>query len=82
MKNVQSNTQKRKTTNDGKNRITKARKKSDHLEKRKIINAESIKQTEMKEKIKKEYLKRTMKLLKTKLLSRILLQRDKHLGYH
>ena len=35
-----------------------------------VLEADTIKQVETKEKIKKEYLKRTRKLLKTKLYSR------------
>ena len=44
-----------------------------------ILEADIIKQEEMKEKIKKEYLKRTRKLLEIKLYSRD--QRDKYLRY-
>ena len=39
-----------------------------------ILEADTIKQVEMKEKIKKEYLRRTRKLLKTKLSSRNLIK--------
>ena len=39
-----------------------------------ILEAETIKQVEMKEKIKKEYLRRTRKLLETKLCSRHLIK--------
>ena len=39
-----------------------------------ILETDSIKQVEMKEKIKKEYLRRTRKLLETKLYSRNLIK--------
>ena len=39
-----------------------------------ILEVDTIKQVEMKDKIKKEYLKRTRKLLETKLCSRILIK--------
>ena len=39
-----------------------------------ILEADTIKQVEIKEKIRKEYLRRTRKLLKTKLSSRILIK--------
>ena len=39
-----------------------------------ILEADTIKQVEMKEKIQKEYLRRTRKLLKTKLNSRNLIK--------
>ena len=39
-----------------------------------ILEADTIKQVGMKEKIKKEYLKRTRKLLETKLYNRNLLK--------
>ena len=39
-----------------------------------ILEADTIKQVEMKEKIKKEYLRRTRKLLETKLCSRNLVK--------
>ena len=39
-----------------------------------ILEADTIKQVEIKEKIKKEYLRRTRKLLKTKLYSRNLIK--------
>ena len=39
-----------------------------------ILEADTIKQVEMKEKIQKEYLKRTRKLLETKLCSRNLIK--------
>ena len=39
-----------------------------------ILNADTIKQVEMKEKIKKEYLRRTRKLLETNLSSRFLIK--------
>ena len=39
-----------------------------------ILEADTIKQAEMKEKIKKEYLRRTRKLFKTKLYSRNLVK--------
>ena len=45
-----------------------------------ILEADTIKQPEMKEKIKKEYLKRTRKLLEIKLYNRNHNQKDKHLG--
>ena len=40
-----------------------------------ILEADTIKQVEMKEKIKKEYLRRSGKLLETKLYSRNLIKR-------
>ena len=40
-----------------------------------MLEADTIKQVEMKEKIKKEYLKRTRKLLETKLYSSNLIKR-------
>ena len=39
-----------------------------------ILEADTIKQVEMKDKIQKEYLRRTRKLLKTKLSGRILIK--------
>ena len=39
-----------------------------------ILKADTIKQVEIKEKIKKEYLRRTRKLLETKLCSRSLIK--------
>ena len=39
-----------------------------------ILEADTIKQVEMKDKIKKEYLRRTRKLLETKLCSRNLIK--------
>ena len=56
------------------------KKKSEHSEKKKnykyleILEADAIKQVEMKEKVKKEYLRRIRKLLKTKLYSRNLIK--------
>ena len=43
-----------------------------------ILEADTIKQAEMKEKIQKEYLRRTRKLLETKLNSRNLIKRNKY----
>ena len=40
-----------------------------------ILEADTIKQVEMKEKVQKEYLRRTRKLLETKLKSRNLIKR-------
>ena len=45
-----------------------------------ILDADSIKQAEMKDKIQKEYLRRTRKLLETKLTRRNLIKRNKYLG--
>ena len=45
-----------------------------------ILEADTTKQLEMKEKIKKEYLRRTRKLLKTKLYSRNFKKMKKTLG--
>ena len=64
------------TTHDGRNRMTKS---IDHNEKEtykylEILEADTIKQQEMKEKIQKEYLRRTRKLIKTKLNSRKLVK--------
>ena len=44
-----------------------------------ILEADTLKQVEMKEKIKKEYLRRTRKLLKTTILQKPY-QRNKYLG--
>ena len=46
-----------------------------------ILEADTIKQVEIKEKIKKDYLRRTRKLLETKLYDRNL-RKNKHLGCH
>ena len=45
-----------------------------------MLEADTIKQVEMKEGIKKEYLKRTRKLPQTKLFNRNLIKRDKYQG--
>ena len=45
-----------------------------------ILEADTIKQVEMKDKIQKEYLRRTWKLLETKLSSRNLIKRNIYLG--
>ena len=45
-----------------------------------VLEADTIKQVELKEKIKKEYLKRTKKLLETKLCSRNFYQRNEYRG--
>ena len=45
-----------------------------------ILEAETIKQVEMKDKIRKEYLRRTRKLLETKILPQKPHQRNKYLG--
>ena len=45
-----------------------------------ILEADTIKQVEMKEKIKKEYLRRTKKTTWDKTLLQELCQRDKYLG--
>ena len=45
-----------------------------------ILEADTIKQVEMKEKIQKEYLRRTRKLLETKLSSRKHIKGNKYLG--
>ena len=45
-----------------------------------ILEADAIKQVEMKEKNKKEYLRRTRKLLENKLYGKKSHQRDKHLS--
>ena len=45
-----------------------------------ILEADTIKQVQMKDTIRKEYLGRTRKLLETKLSSRNLIRRNKHLG--
>ena len=45
-----------------------------------IWEAENVKQERIKDKIKKEYLRRTRKLLETKLSSRNLIKRNKHQG--
>ena len=71
-----ANNEKWKTTND-KIEQSNQEKNSMCVEKEtylRILEADIIKQAEMKEKIKKEYLKRTKKLLKTKLYSRNLIK--------
>ena len=45
-----------------------------------ILEVSTIKQVEMIEKVLKEYLRRTRKLLKTKLYGKKLYQRNKYLG--
>ena len=70
-----ANYEKRKTTHDEKNRITKSRKKSRDLKKRNITHtweADTIKQL-LKEKMRKEYLWLTRMLLETELYSRNLI---------
>ena len=54
---------------DGKSQTTKSREKNTYKYLG-ILEANTIKQVEMKEKIKKEYLRRTRKLLETKLYCR------------
>ena len=54
-------------THNRTNRTTKSRKKSERSEKRKPINTDIMKQLEMKEKMEKGYLRRTRKILETKL---------------
>ena len=46
-----------------------------------ILEADTIKQVQMKDLIRKEYLRRTRKLLETKLSSRNLIKRNKYLSY-
>ena len=75
-----ANNEKWKTTNDRRNRTTKSRKirmppKKEMYEYLGILEADTIKKVEMKEKIKKEYIRRTRKLLKTKVYSRNLIKR-------
>ena len=70
---------KRQMTSDGGNGITKSRTKLERSVKgnykyKGILKADTIKQEEMKEKIKKEYFRRTKKLLETKLYSRNLIK--------
>ena len=57
--------------NQEKIRIPREKETSKYLG---ILEADTIKQVEMKEKIKKEYLRRTRKLLETKLYSRNLIK--------
>ena len=45
-----------------------------------ILDADTIKQVQMKDMIRKEYLRRTRKLLETKLSSRNLIKGKKYLG--
>ena len=45
-----------------------------------IVEADTIKQVEMKDKIQKEYIRRTRKLLETKFSSRNLIKGKKYLG--
>ena len=45
-----------------------------------MLEAETIKQVKMKEKTWKQYLRRTRKLLKNRLYSKKVLERNKHLG--
>ena len=63
--------EKRRTTHDRRNRTIKSRKTHKHLG---ILDADAIKQVEMKENIKKEYLRITRKLHVTKLDSRNLVK--------
>ena len=75
-----ANNEKRNTTHDERNGITKPRKIRMLSEKESnkyfgILEADIIKQVKVKEKIKKEYLRRTRKLLETKLYSRNLIKR-------
>ena len=63
-----ANNEKRETTHDRKNRTTKSRKIREPGEKETckylgILEAEIINQVKMKEKIEREYLRRTRKLL-------------------
>ena len=57
--------------NQDKNRTLEEKETNEYLG---ILEADTIKQGEMKEKIKKEYLKRTRKLLETKVCSRNLIK--------
>ena len=65
-----ANNEKWQTTRNEKSRTTK----SSGLQILGILEADTIKQQEMKEKIKKEYLRRARKLLETKLYSRNLVK--------
>ena len=64
-------TERMELTNQEKNQIIQRKGKSKIL---KILKVDTIKQAEMKEKKKKEYLRRTRKLLETKLYSRNLIK--------
>ena len=72
--------EKRKTANGGRNGITKWRKirtvqEMENYKYLGILEANAMKHTEMKEKIKKEYFGRTRKQLETKLRRRNLIKR-------
>ena len=71
--------EKRETTQDRRNRNTKSRKirtlGEETYKYLGILEADTIKQMEMKEKITKGYLRRTRKLLETKLCSKNLIKR-------
>ena len=74
-----ANNKKRQTTPYGRNKTTKLKKIRTLREKEtykylEILEADTIKQVEIKEKIKKEYLGRTRKLLERKLNSRNLIK--------
>ena len=72
--------EKSQTTSNWRNGTTKSRKKNWTLGEKEtykywgILEANTIRQVEMKEKIKKEYLRRTRKLLETKLSTRNLIK--------
>ena len=71
--------EKRQTTPDGRSQIDKSRKNRTLGEKETykysgIFEADTIKQVEMKEDIKKAYIRKTRKLLETKLFSRNLVK--------
>ena len=75
--------EKRKTTQNGRNRTTKSRKirllgEQETYKYLEILEADNIKQVQMKEKVKKEYLRRTRKLLETKLSSKNLIKEMKN----
>ena len=69
-----ANNEKWQTTHDRRSQTTKSNsnqnaQRKGNLQILGILEANTIKQVEMKEKIKKEYLRRTRKLLETKLYS-------------
>ena len=75
-----ANNEKRQTTPVGRNGTTKSRKIRTHGQKKTykylgMLEADTIKQVEMKERIKKEYLRRKRKLPKTKVYCRNLIER-------
>ena len=71
-----ANNEKQETTHDGGNQIKKKLEQSEEMKpiNMGILEADTIQQVEMKENFKKEYLRRTRKLLVTKLYCRNLIK--------